>query len=288
MVGSKAVIIPAQFQDAPEEDLSRVLFFFDDEWFYRDFDNANVRSVTCRDGLCYLMGMNGVVHSVGRSGRTLSPETIAGSYRESVISDTDYYGSLFRIRFVGEDVYTCGQSSQVHILRGNKWQHYDDGILRRGGPTLEDIDGTGPEISMQSAGKGPSAGSTVSVGEIRQPNEPTFLECPLRLRDEIYVCGNKGSLYRGDGKCWEFIGDPDFTENFWGMAVFEGQIYLAHNLGLMKFEDSELVPIEPGIGRKLTCHRLHGADGVMWSFGERELLRFDGKAWAEVVCPENG
>ena len=35
--------------------------------------------------------------------------------------------------------------SQVHVLRGRGWEHIDDGILTRGGTTLEDINGTGPD-----------------------------------------------------------------------------------------------------------------------------------------------
>ena len=54
------------------------------------------------------------------------------------------------------------------------------------------------------------------------------------------------------------------------MTVFEGQVFLAHNLGLMKYDGSELVPITVDIGRSLSCHRMHGTDGVLWSFGEKD------------------
>jgi hypothetical protein len=232
--------------------------------------------------------MNGVIHSVGQYGPAISPDTITGSYRETIISDAPHYGALFRIRFIGEDIYACGQSSQVHILRGKGWQHFDDGILLRGGTTLEDIDGTGPEDIYAVGWKGAICHyDGKRWTKLDSPTNQHLSNVRCVSRDEVYVCGNRGSLFRGNRGHWEFIGDPDFTENFWGMAVFEGQLYLTHNLGLVKHDGSELIPIDVDIARKLTCHRLHGADGVLWSFGEKELLRFDGTSWGEVVCPEN-
>lgn len=288
VVRRDAIIIPSQFQDSPDTTLSRVLFLFGDEWFYHDFDNADVRSVTYRDGLCYLMGMNGVVHSCGRLGEELSPDSLAGSYRETVVSDVPYYGALFRIRFIGEDVYACGQSSQVYVLRERGWEHFDNGILKRGGITLEDIDGTGPDDIYAVGWHGTTChfdGKQWTT--LDSPTNQHLSSICCVSRNEVYVSGNSGSLFRGHRNTWEFIGDPEFRENFWGMAAYAKEVFLAHSLGIMKYDGNELVPVDIDIGRSLSGYRLHGADGVLWSFGEQELLRFDGTSWVEVVCPEN-
>ena len=34
-------------------------------------------------------------------------------------------------------------------------------------------------------------------------------------------------------------------------------------------------------------YRLDSGDGVLWSFGPKDLLRFDGKVWKRVPFPEN-
>ncbi|MGO9599189.1 MAG: hypothetical protein ACLP7Q_14470 [Isosphaeraceae bacterium] len=288
VVRRDAVVIPAQFNRYPDETLSRVLFLFGDEWFYHDFSNADVRSVTYRDGLCYLMGMNGVVHSVGRSGQALSPATMPGSYREIVVPLAPDYGNLSRIRFIEESVYACGQSSQVYVLGSGRWKHLDDGIRQRGGSTFEDIDGTGPDDIYAVGWKGTICHyDGKRWARLDSPTNQHLSNVRCVSREEVYVCGKSGSLFCGNADGWQFVGDPDFTESFWGMTVFEEQLFLAHNLGLMKHDGNELVPLAVDIGKTLSCHRLHGADGVLWSFGEKELLRFDGAAWAEVVCPEN-
>jgi hypothetical protein len=288
VVRRDTVIIPAQFRTLLAGTVSRILFMFGDEWFYHDFDDADVRSVTYWDGLCYVMGMNGVVHCCGRRGHDFSPASLRGSYRKTMVPDVAYYGALFGIRFIGDDVYTCGQSSQVYIQRGSEWKHIDDEILTRGGITLEDIDGTGPEDMYAVGWKGTIYYYDGKRWEkLDSPTNRHLSNVRCVSRDEVYVCGNGGSIFRGHKHSWEFIGDPEFTDNFWGMAVFENQLFLAHNLGLMKHDGNELIPIDIDIGKTLSCHRLHGTDGVLWSFGEKELLRYDGNSWTEVICPEN-
>jgi hypothetical protein len=288
VVRRDAIVIAAHPQSLPDGIPSRVLFVFDGEWYCHDFENADVTSVTFRDGVCYLMGMNGVVHSCGRAGREFSLDSVRDSYLETLVPIEPHFGALFRIRAIAGDVYACGQSSQVYVLRGGGWQHMDAGLLAPGAATLEDIDGTAPDDIYAVGWKGAIRhfdGRKWSI--IDSPTNQHFSNVRCVSREEVYLCGNSGSLFRGRGDTWEFIGDPEFHETFWGMAWFDKTLYLSHNLGLMQYDQRELVPIEVDIGRPLSCHRLHAADGELWSFGEAELLRFDGSAWGEVVCPEN-
>jgi len=290
VVRHDAIIIPTQFQDSLDTTLSRILFLFGDKWGYHDFHNADIGSVTYREGLCYLMGMNGVVHSCGRTGVEFSPNSLKDSYRETVVADVPSYGALFRIRFIGEDVYACGQSSQVYVLRGQEWKHMDDGILKLGGITLVDLDGTGPD-DIYAVGMEGSIfhydGKQWTLLDSPTNQHLTNVRCISR--DEVYICGYSGTLLQGSGDTWRFVGDTNFRENFWGMAAFERDIYLSYKLGIMKYDGKELASVDLGfdVDRTLSCKSLHGSDGVLWSFGDEELLRFDGVSWEQVVCPEN-
>src|SRR5262245_30388166 len=89
VIHRRAVVVPAQYNAYPDADMSRVLFRFEEDWSYYDVDDDMIRSVTFqkKDGTCYLMGRNGVVHSAGRGRRPFTPDNIHGTFREERITD---------------------------------------------------------------------------------------------------------------------------------------------------------------------------------------------------------
>ena len=34
-------------------------------------------------------------------------------------------------------------------------------------------------------------------------------------------------------------------------------------------------------------YRLHTRDGMLWSFGQDDLVFFDGTKWERIICPDN-
>ena len=106
-------------------------------------------------------------------------------------------------------------------------------------------------------------------------------------RDEVYVCGENGILLKGNRNGWKFIGDPDLTDHFWDLEVFEGKVYLAAENTLKVYDGKTIDPVETKLEPPPDAHHLSSRNGILWSFGEDHLAHFDGKTWTRVVHPDN-
>jgi hypothetical protein len=153
---------------------------------------------------------------------------------------------------------------------------------------LQDIDGSS-EDDVYTVGTG---GAIFHFdGKVwTRLDSPTNLHL-LRLRciskTEVYICGSRGQFFRGNGESWEDLSDPSYPDDFWGIEQFQGKIYLAHANGLLVWSRGKLGPVNLGVKRDVSAHRLDANDGVLWSFGIDDLFFYDGKKWTEVFCPEN-
>jgi hypothetical protein len=277
------VLIAAQFTLYPEDDLSRVCLVSDPsktpngDWQYSDYEDAAL-SVTCLpDNIGFFLGKSGTILIMDSKG-----------IFEERIADTETYGDLLRIRRIGKTVYVCGMSGQIYVRGSRGFVHMDDGILGKAGLDFEDIDGSGPD-DIYAVGMG---GRIFHYNgnvwrQIDSPTNRPLSNVRCISKEEVYICGNHGHLYRGSFDSWQSLGDDQMDTNFYGLEVFQGNVYVAHPGGIMVHDGSSLSDIDFGLGRKVGCHRLHSADGVLWSFGIHDLMFFDGLTWTYVTCPEN-
>src|SRR5262249_54002217 len=146
---------------------------------------------------CHFMGRNGLIVT-GGSGINFSRANVAGSFTETTIHDVDQYGELFRIRFICGSVYACGQSSQVYRLERGSWVHHDRGLLDRKAETLEDIGGTNPDDLYAVGLSGTIAhydGQNWRL--LDSPTNQHLSNVRCISKDEVYICGNGGALFRG-------------------------------------------------------------------------------------------
>jgi hypothetical protein len=291
VVDRNAIVIAGQFNLYPDADVSRIALLLDAQWAGHDVRSDTIRSVTF-DAVtqrCFLMGRNGIVVSVG-NGQKFSRDNLQGSWREVLIPDVARYGELFRIRAIANSVYACGQSSQIYKLQSGGWTHFDQGILDLGAETLEDIDGSAPDDIYAVGLLGTIAHYDGRAWRLLDsPTNQHLSNVRCVSRDEIYICGNNGTVFRGNQHAWTFIGEPASEVSYWGMDLFNGELYLAHSGGIVKHDGQNLVSVHVQLEtkRKLTFHRLHANDGLLFSFGVDDLVYFDGQTWREVVWPDN-
>lgn len=289
IINNKALIIAAQFNAYPDADISRVILRYAGQWVKNDCRSDMLRSVTYSSvlGRCYFAGPNGIIRWVGAPNKPFTLENIKGTFDEIRIIDTEKYGEIFRIRAIGNSVYTCGQSGQVYALSDGNWIHMDAGILGDDGETLEDIDGTS-EDDLYAVGLG---GAVFHYNGTRWtqldfPSNQHLSNVRCLSKDEVYICGNNGVLYRGNKEQWEFIGDSDCTLNFWGMDKYKDSLFLSHSQGLMVYNGKSLSDVTLP-KKQVSFYRLHANDEQLLSIGIDDIYLYDGEQWEELVWPDN-
>ena len=109
--------------------------------------------------------------------------------------------------------------------------------------------------------------------------------------DQVVMVGHNGTVLMGNARQgFSDLSGVDDNQNFTGVELFDGKLFLASNLGLFAYD-----PSRRKIGRIVTTlkpdlqdsHILEAKDGVLWSFGFKDLAYFDSKTWNRVDHPDN-
>ncbi|MCI5130117.1 MAG: hypothetical protein D3904_01040 [Candidatus Electrothrix sp. EH2] len=99
----------------------------------------------------------------------------------------------------------------------------------------------------------------------------------------VYLCGSNGTFIKGRKDKWEVIGDPAFTKDLWDMHWFNDRLYAVTMYDIYELVGNDLKPVDTGDNMPSSCYRLSSADGVMWSVGTRDVFRYDGNKWEDVL-----
>ncbi len=265
-----------------EEEFSRLMIIRDSKWIHLgDVDPG----IVCGFGI--IEGDPRMVFAVCRDGRvTIRHGSDTGIEKIPIES-----GYLFSVANIGDEIYTCGVDTQVFRRESGTWGRFDQGIPAISGkPDLYDIDGTVDENLYVVGQRGTIVRHSGQNWEVL--DSPTNIDLHRVLcvePDEIYICGNKGVVLRGNGRTWEFLGAPGEGPNFWGLAAFEGRIYVSGMNELFMVDDSALKPMTTGLPSGEMFSRLAGSDSGLWATtGTGYIYRYDGANWEAFLCPDNG
>ena len=281
------VVIATQVIALVEDDFehSRIFMLAKGEWSHFDLD-AIVRAVI------FVKAPVPSIWCLGRDGRVNIQETVGDcSSSDERIEDAgigeNRLGYLHRIREISGKIFVCGCSGQIYHRKGSKWIHYDS-VVGDDAPNLYSIDGTS-EADMYAVGQSGTVFHHDGRGwvTLRLPTDQDFNWVRCVAKDQVYVCGNDGTFFRGFRGRWHDHSVYDLGEDFWCIEAFNGKIYLAADSGLHIFDGEKVMPIDTGLDPPPDGHRLHANDGVLWSFGIEQLAFFDGKKWELVKHPDN-
>lgn len=195
-------------------------------------------------------------------------------------------GHLRQVRTIGQRTFAVGMGRQVYRRDGaDHWTCLDQTIRPAIGETkgFESIDGF-DENDLYAVGWD---------GEIwhcngqqwSQKESPTNLLLTRVLcagDGQVYASGRRGLLIVGRSDAWQPIEQEDVTSDIWDLAWYDGKLYLSTMRGLYTLQGGSLVEVDFGDDTPATCYHLSVADGVMWSFGAKDIMAFDGNTWTRI------
>jgi hypothetical protein len=267
--------------DPEDHDFSRMTLYRDGEWYRQDleWDVVSVCSQRSeKEGItvCALSAQGDVLITANTG---ITTEKIKGAgTREGA-------GAVRQIRYVDGSLYVCGTNGQVYARRSSGWVQIGKD-LRHPDWDLNSIDGLSEKDIYVVGQRGRIFHyDGTQWTEVKSPTKSHLERVRCVSSEEVYACGHKGALLRGNFRDG-FKVLSSKGENFWGLEVFMGKVYLAGNR-LFVFDGEAVVSLITGLEPEVDGYRLDAKDGEMWSFGVDDLARFDGKTWTRVVHPDS-
>lgn len=229
-------------------------------------------------------------------------------------------GYVNRIRAIGTGLYVCGQSRQVYRFQ---WDGLDLGTgqwVDFAGRMRQHPMSEPPEDSRDAQAfdrwlddndaidfvdiAGASEGDVYAVGDeawhwdgtlwgqLELPTDEPLAAIKVMSPELIYIVGHNGTVLAGNARDgFRDLSTFDDNQNFTGVEWFADRLFLASNFGLFTLD-----PVGGGrIQRYVTdlkldlkdTHMLEAKDGILWSFGFKDLAWFDGSRWTRVDHPDN-
>lgn len=99
----------------------------------------------------------------------------------------------------------------------------------------------------------------------------------------VYACGQNGTLVRGRVGQWEVLAANQTIDDFWAIASYQGQLYVASLGMLYVLTNGQLLTVSTGIDQTGSFQALSEAQGVLWSIGSDDIAATDGKQWVRVL-----
>ena len=280
--------ISCGYLEEPDATSSLILLFDGTDWAGHMVDNDFIVSLTyCPDSnTLFGLGKFGVIKSVRPNGE-FSLENVRGRWTQEPLPLT-HTGVLSSIASNHRDVLVCGWAGQMFIYKDQRWSPFTNGIVN---PASCDF----LDCYIFNDGQAYAVGINGIIyyndgSRWHQLDSPTneHLYAITPADDEkVYIAGAKGGLYLGDKIGWNFLGEDSET-NFWDIHRFHGSLYIAGREDEMyTYNGSEIRLLNMGLGYTVSTNRLHGNDQVLWSFGADDLLKYDGRVWEYIRCPQN-
>jgi hypothetical protein len=100
----------------------------------------------------------------------------------------------------------------------------------------------------------------------------------------IVFCGHDGMVVRGRAGSWSTLDVDLGYPDLWSIVLYHEDLYIASQSRIYKLVGDELEPIDLSVeGYRGTHYRLQVVEDYLFSFGERDVLIYDGIHWTRVL-----
>ncbi len=231
------------------------------------------------------------MYALNRHGRVLVAD--ASGVREEILDDgPNPKGDVCDMCLIGDNLYVAGMNRRVYRREGpNQWVNFDEGISL---PADED------QAAGFKAIHGTSESGTIAVvgldgeiwqcqnGDWLQVDSPTNinLSCVRVINSDLaYAGGDSGVLLVGKGRTWKSIEHNTTKEDIWDIEWFNNRLYITTKTAFWALGDNDkLELVNMGLGPGISFRHLHANDGVLWSFGPKDISwTEDGKKWRSAT-----
>lgn len=306
--------------DPEDEVLSRMSFFdgrSGEKWFYHDLVDWRVISLcvmpataTTPRMVCAL-SKQGQVELYSRDTSIVEIIPDAGLISPSASG----HGYVNKIRWIGKHLYVCGVGGQIYKRLGpQQWVHMDSGILqslasrsaalqrlRNGGgveafsdvpPVLDLADIAGPsESDLYVVGSGGAVfhydGQQWRPIDVGIDDDLTAIYC--ESPQEVWLCGANGYIFVGNAKAgFRNVSSENDNQTLLSITKFLGVLYVSSSLGIYRFNGKQLEAVRTSLAPEIAdANLLESTANSLWSFGFKDLVRFDGMVWKRIKHPDN-
>jgi len=252
-----------------------------------------------------------ILSQEGDFGRPVSGKMVFEKIADAGVSSrgAKAYGYVSGLRRIGAHLYVCGGGGQVYKRLGpDNWVHVDDGVLQDrkaladgtiGRLLLRAIEGAA-EDDIYLAGSLP--GKSGYEGALFHWDGAAWRPIPLPVvkqinaihiesTSRIWLCGIDGALLVGDHRDgFENWSDRAQGQLFHDLTMYDDTLYLASDKGLCAYDGKRrrVVRVKTGLAPEpKRFSNIDHADGVLWSVGLKDIVRFDGTAWTRIHHPDN-
>ncbi len=216
----------------------------------------------------------------------------SGDRHEETIEIENYTwknrGKLRNVRNIDDLIFVVGMDRQVYKRNelGN-WELFEKGIEQNTTKNIygfESIDGFSKDSLYAVGWEGEIWNFEKDVWKPQNsPTENILVDVCCAGNGYVYACGRQGLILRGKNGNWEILKQNNFSEDIWSIVWFNEKLYCATMTEIYTLNSDNILEYENmGEDTAKTCYKLDARDGVLWSFGEKDLMSFDGLNWKRI------
>lgn len=188
----------------------------------------------------------------------------------------------------GSQIYVVGMGRQIYTrVKESTWIPIHNGVLSErsdkinGFQTIVKTDnhlyagGWGGEIWFYNGTKWSQEVS---------PTNFILSDSTITNKGQIVFCGRNGTIVIGETGIWSIIDTGFISDDLWSTVYYDNKLFFSSGSHIYFLDDEQLVEVDFEIdGYNGTHYKLQVIENHLFSFGERDILVFDGKDWSRIL-----